>query len=90
VKHRPPYHLVRTDLPRAQGLGIYYDLGIAACDLDQARRLFPAHKWAIVCEQGIVNVNNVERKLPEPYGISPLLRNDALTPRRFKIVRKAA
>ena len=81
-----PFHVVRTDLPRAECAGLFSDAGIAASTLDYLRLHFPEHKWAIVCAAGIVDDTTIRRKPLSPTGsyqaAAPILH-------QFKLLRAA-
>jgi hypothetical protein len=49
-----PYRLVRTDLPRVQCYGRYYDRALILADLNHCRRRYPDNVWAVLWDGGVL------------------------------------
>ena len=81
-----PYHLVRLDLPRVQGAGKFFDLGIAATSLDFMRRLLPECEWGILTDGGLLDDTKIRRK---PLSDLSHELTTAAGP-TFRVVRRAA
>lgn len=81
-----PYHIVRTDVPRAQGMGKFYDLGVAAATLDFLRRQFPDQEYCILDDGGVIDDSRIVRKATDTLGTVATFKRLP----NLKIVRRAA
>ena len=58
------YHLVRTDLPRVQCYGRYYNQALVLNDLRVCRERYPDKTWAVLWEGGLLEES--EQKTAKP------------------------
>lgn len=85
------YHVVRVDLPRVQGAGRFYDVGIAAATLDFLRKQVPEADWRILCDDGVLDDRKITRKPCRSADFDYLAKAlGYLAKPSFHIVKKAA